>query len=400
MRISKKRASYFIWISIITFFCLKLESVQYLTPFGTLYSEAPIVLAAIMFIYCLCKNKGVSGISLFLLAYYFYLIILTVINNGSVHTALTQICPSVSMILLCEANMRDRPLKFLEAIGTFLLLLIIIDFISILLYPNGLYRTNLYAENWILGYKTQRVNTAIPAIAALSTSSICKKKRITLRTWVMLFISILAAFLSQATGGLVAVILFSLFFFLVYGMGGKEFGQHIILKLLNAKVVLVLVIALNIVISVIQNIQMFEYIIVDLLDKSTTLTGRTIIWTQCLEIIREHPLFGVGYLNSTEFVNLTGISGGTQPHNMILGFLVYSGFIGLTLYAIPLYKSIASIDKANYKISAIFAFSIIINMIIGITSLNNFTAFNFASIIILWYINILQKSCYNLKENI
>lgn len=391
MHISKKRTIKFIWTSILVFFCLRLESVQYLTSFGTIYREIPIVMSVIMFIYCLYKNKGFSIVSAILIFYYIYLVFLTVVNNGVVHTTLTQVCPSITIMLMCEVHMRKDPIEFLKNIGLFLTLLILADFVSILLYPNGLYRSNLYTENWILGYKTQRVNVAIPAISALATSSMLKRNRISFATWVMLGISILSAFLSQAYGGLVALTLFLLFFILVYGIGDKIISQKLILKLLNAKAILIAIVIVNIIISIIQNISMFEFIIVDILDRTTTLTGRTVIWTRCLEIIREHPFFGVGYLNSTQFVSLTGISGGTQPHNMILGFLVYSGFVGLMLYAIPLYKSIASTEKTNYKVSAIFVFCIIINMIIGITSLNNFTAFNYASIVILWNLNIYQS---------
>lgn len=399
MYISRKRTINFIWISIVVFFCLRLESVQYLTSFGAIYREIPIIIAAIMFIYCLYKNKGFSMVSAILIFYYIYLVFLTVVNHGAVHTTLTQVCPSIAIILTCEVYMRKEPIQFLKYIGLFLALLVIVDFVTILLYPNGLYSNNLYTENWILGYKTQRVNVAIPAISALATSSMLKRGRISFATWIMLGISILAAFLSQASGGLVALILFLLFFILTYGVGDRVISQKVILKLLNAKVILTIIVVLNIIISIMQNILMFEFFIVDILDKTTTLTGRTIIWTRCLGIIREHPFFGVGYLNSTQFVNLTNISGGTQPHNMILGFLVYSGFVGLMLYAIPLYKSIASTEKANYKVSAIFVFCIIINMVIGITSLNNFTAFNFASIVILWNLNTFQSRVAKLVES-
>lgn len=391
MYLSKKRMRYFLWISIVTFLCLKLESVQFLTPFGKVYREIPIVLAAVLMLFYVLRFRKFSKISSYFLIYCVYLIIMTVINRGSVHTALIQICPSVCMVLICDINMRDKPINFLEVIGTFLSVLVVFDFLSILLFPNGLFKTSLYTDNWILGYKTQRVNIAIPAIAALATSSILRKGKVSLVTWVILVIGIMSALFSGAIGGLVAMILFALFLFLVYGIGNSINVQIIVSKFLNAKVIFAILIVLNILIAVLQNIELFEFLIIGVLDKSETLTGRTIIWERCLEIIREHPFFGVGYLNSNEFVDLTGILGGTQPHNMILGFLVYSGVVGLGLYAIPLFKSISCTKPSNYRVSSAYVFCIIINMVIGITSLNNFTTFNFASIVILWYVNTLQR---------
>ena len=50
--------------------------------------------------------------------------------------------------------------NFIHVAYIILTILILIDIVTIIMYPEGMYSTELYTTNWFLGYKTGRVRLA------------------------------------------------------------------------------------------------------------------------------------------------------------------------------------------------------------------------------------------------
>lgn len=67
------------------------------------------------------------------------------------------------------------------------------------------------------------------------------------------------------------------------------------------------------------------------------LAGRDEIWEIILPLVKEHPIFGVG---DTGYAFYTNIAFGHErsPHNVILELLCLTGFVGLSIFLIFLYK--------------------------------------------------------------
>lgn len=71
--------------------------------------------------------------------------------------------------------------------------------------------------------------------------------------------------------------------------------------------------------------------------KSGDTAGRTEIWINLFNIIKENPVFGVGHTGYTyETTMIYGVE--VSAHNVILEILCYTGFVGLIVYLTFLYR--------------------------------------------------------------
>lgn len=386
MVISKQKSGFFISCTIVTFFCLRMESIQYLTPFGELYLEIPIVLAVLLVAIEFIKFRSYSNIMLLSLAYFVVIIFSTYINKGNIHLTLINICPALSMCLFSDYCMRTRPHEFARNLGCFLTMLIFLDLSSIFVFPDGMYTNTLYSANWILGFKTQRANIAVTAIALLATESYLKYGKIRLGVWLTAVASILSSYLCESTGGMIGEILEVLF--LITISVGEKFGRKLARFLTLQWTPFLLIIIVDIMITVLNHVAVFEPLIVDTLGKDISFTGRTVIWAESINLFFRNPVIGCGFLDSIRFIQLTGNYGGTQPHNLFLAILVYSGIFGLLLFAVVFFLSVKNCTRKhqhNYNGGYIFRCCIIASLVIGITSMNAYTGFTMASMIILYH---------------
>lgn len=397
MSISKRKIPFYLMCITITFLCLRMESIQYLTPFGMLYLELPILLTVLLILLNVVKYKSFSNIMLVALAYFGVIILSTYLNDGKIHLTLTNICPALCMCLFADYSMRAYPQEYAKCVGYFLSFLILLDLFSIIVYPNGMYSNSLYSANWILGFKTQRANIAIPTIALLATESYLQYNKIKFHVWFIAATSIAALYLCESTAGMVGVVVEIIFFVLAICAKNRCTKTKFIKILLDKWIVTLIIIVIDIMITIFNNVELFKPFIVNTLGKDLSFTGRTVIWASAIILIIKKPIIGSGFLDSVQFINLTGNYGGTQPHNLFLAILVYSGFIGLIIYIYIYVKAIIKSDiKYRNRVNGayIFRYSVIANLIIGITSMNAYTAFNVASMIILYH----YCKIYNLEN--
>ncbi|MBO6145662.1 MAG: O-antigen ligase family protein [Bacilli bacterium] len=109
-------------------------------------------------------------------------------------------------------------------------------------------------------------------------------------------------------------------------------------------------------------------------NKSTTFSGRTLIWQKAINFIKEKPIIGYGYDNeiignSKNYMQLYNLSFPNDTHNGVLYLLLSSGIIGFVTYMFLFVKSlkcglnIISLDKKYFYL---FAY-LISNLIRGIT---------------------------------
>ena len=114
----------------------------------------------------------------------------------------------------------------------------------------------------------------------------------------------------------------------------------------------------------------FSFLIVDILEKDITFTGRIYVCDKALDFISTKPLLGYGN------VNFQYTSSILSTHNMILGILFNVGIIGLIFLLIFLYKSFKNLWKyRRYEVSkfvSIFFFAYFIMMLMESYSLKYF----------------------------
>ena len=106
-----------------------------------------------------------------------------------------------------------------------------------------------------------------------------------------------------------------------------------------------------------------DFIIIHFLHKDLTFTRRIYIWARAIELIRKHPLFGIGaYSSYSQF-----LSGNMHSHQYWLQLLLSGGFLGAALIILLYYIASNNLNKNNVLFGAnIISITIMAYLVCGI----------------------------------
>lgn len=117
----------------------------------------------------------------------------------------------------------------------------------------------------------------------------------------------------------------------------------------------------------------FDFIldfIQNVLQKDTTLTGRSEIFTYSLEILSRHPAIGYGFDNNIIEATLTKIVAAyNTAHNSILQMMIDCGIIGAAVFLISNYVGFIHIYECEDKAISVLFYSIIAMYVGGVVSM-------------------------------
>lgn len=187
--------------------------------------------------------------------------------------------------------------------------------VTMLLFPDGLYRTSVYSLNWLLGYKNTFVESIIPILTVLCLDYFENGKRIDGSFLALWGAGVLSMALSSSATGVICIAVFSAGAWLVWN---KKYPSWLTIS--GAFVVYFLVNHLLITGTL---LELLHGLITEVLNRSATLTGRTSIWRAALSIAAESPLFGTGFVESDAFGLSFHVS---HAHNMILNYRLLGGY--------------------------------------------------------------------------
>ncbi len=257
------------------------------------------------------------------IAYYAELMVSTALNHVSLKDIVLRAASQLSVFLICNyyaAYFRKELIKALLIISE---VLVYLNFIVIIFNKDGLYRTALYWNNWLFGYKNNFFQFFIGFIVAsfLYKGFFKKNIRIICLNLVM-FISVVIV------GSATAMISMLIFYFLALVIQ-KDNGKRInALSLTIANCVLfVLVVLLRVG-------GLFNFVYDTILRKSTAIVMRVRLWDRVLPLISNKYLLGYGYRSSRGMTFLLGAGWATHAHNIVLQVLLEGGVISLLLYII------------------------------------------------------------------
>ena len=354
-----KQNKFFIFL-VFSFIILTIpRSVEEVFPI--LYKIINIikVIVTIFIVYfAIVKKIKFSKLSIGLLIYVVYLGIVTILNKENPIVFLKVYALDLSIAMLVELVFKSEYKdKFIIYFSNYLFALIVLNSSGIIgnlittgkfVNPNNIYllgqdnRFILYIIPTLLGYylRLQKVDEKSTKIKLILTYIIG------LATLIILW----------SVTSFLALLLIGFVICFNYTLEHKKINIDIDVYTITT---VIMVICILIVFFKIQNI--FKDFIINVLHKSMTLSYRTILWDDAIEMLKENPvnmLFGFGYFDTTNtFTNIAKRV--NHLHNIIMDPLFTGGIIGLILYLINLFliqKSIDSIRKRIVKnnISVIF----------------------------------------------
>ena len=345
----KKGISILIFLIILPFFCPSYITVHY-DRIADLFKIGRYVSAAVILIISL-RSLKLSKVGILILLFCSILSVNTLINKGDIPTLINEVLPIFSLVLLTEYYLRNN---FKLYIKTFLFLfeiLVVINFITMILHPEGLYTTSLYTlnlqivtgytENWFLGYRNIHILIILPTLVFSFLYSYMDGEKIKLRTKLLIIISTISVLMGMSATTIIGT---SIFLILVLF---KDYFIRFTKMNIKTFIIIVVTMFLGIVIFRVQNF--LTFFITGIFDRSMTFTGRTYIWDNVMESIKNSPLFGYGIEHRVDRVLRATRVVAYHAHNAFLEILFRGGIVLLTSFSLIIFNSAKSLlmEKNN-----------------------------------------------------
>lgn len=339
---------------LIPFF--KPDYFNYYGNYGQIYKYA-IIFSTLIALFMYLKKKKISKIIILISIFLSIFMISDAINSNDLSNSLDLVIETLGLCVLTDFGIKNDKKNFLKSFEIVLSILVYLNFISLFLYPNGMYvNNNGFSMNWILGYKNRHILYIIPAILLSYLNN--NQNKLSLRTILLLiagFVSTIKVWSGTALIGMALILIFFAFKWLFS------------IKIFNIKnyVIVYIIVFFWIIVFRIQNL--FDWLIVDILSKDLTFTGRIYIWDKATQMINQKPIFGYG--NQTLKYSATIYT----THNQILEILFKTGFVGLISYLSIIISSCKNLYKYRKTFESKFiSLIILIYFIMMIAEYYNF----------------------------
>lgn len=374
--VKKKYIQCIFWI-VLFFPFVKPSYIGEIEKLDTLIDVLRLCSLGIIFLIIL-RKPNISKVSLLLIAFVLTNIFSTQIQSGNIIGSINYALLGIGSFLLVDIIIRQDSDNVFSVFLPIFEFLIYINLFTIIKYPNGLYTleqiTGWKSEmTWFLGLRNGMSQWILIAayLGVLYLYSNGMKIKTILRTGLLLTACLLSVILvnnatsstsSQGTsaGGLVAgCILYVLYFFIPTKIKTSGLISFYNAIQLNAAIFLLFIIFR------LQNL--FSWFIEGVLNKDLTFTGRTNIWDNALLLLRESPIFGLGFDPPAVMANKLGnIAAVFTTHNTFIDILYHGGLIAIILLLLSLYLIHKNMKQYyNTKISSLISYTVCVFFIMA-----------------------------------
>lgn len=327
----------------------------------TAWKVLSALILVFLYIRRLAGRKPVAAHILPMAVIVFMLLFSTLVNAGSLERYFVVWGGFFAVSLLVETQILERPLQLLLALKIVLGLIVLINFATVLMKPDGLW-SNETENFWFLGHRN---NFGTPLIAALVVGAaydFISRRRLSISTLIIAVASFFSVVITWSASSVVAVVLAIVATLLVFFGKGFRTPKPFLL--------LALYVLADIGIVVFRIQEVAAEFLGSVLDRSADLTGRTRIWDIVFDMIRESPFWGHG-VQRAENNGLTIYDPNfVHAHNGELDILMQGGLFTFIPFAILVCLAARKAAR-NYRNPAvqILFIGLILVMVRGITGL-------------------------------
>lgn len=379
--------------------CCDIAYINHLNNFSSLLLCLRLILIAVF-----CLNiilKKITDLSkIFVLINILFLLfwVNSLLRTTSISYYMLQILSKPYLIGLYIQNNFNNNFKIKNILHVWkkvLLILCVIDFITIIIFPNGMYVEKNYSLNWFLGYKSARLVYSWPLLLITSYLDFCEikdgQKYLSKSTFLSFSVCIFSAFRSHATGASTALMLYAGFIYLLKIKNDRTSGFKLY-RIYNSKnVILCSGIIYSLVMSIDSNIYI-QNMVTAIFNKSITLSNRTYIWKNCFRFFSQSPIWGKGIYTPLEYISISKYYLGTNAHNYLLTILISGGVIALIIYLYMFKVSMTRRTRIYTRQEISLIASVIVFLIVGATSSAlAFSPFAFLPFILIEHEKIMKR---------
>lgn len=355
----------------------------------TLYYYMRVLVVIIVLILSIFDKKVKwSNPTLYLMFLMFFCLLLSTLMNYSIslRNGLVSVLYSeltlIGIVILFNYMINRNAVNFIRALLLIYELLLIVNFLSILVAPNGLYNTgSSYRHYWLLGHQNQIVLYSIPgmAVSLFYSKYVIKSKFLSIRTLGLVTVVFLTILLVWSATGIVGYFVFAGIILL-----GHFKKLHIDLKwgLLGSFLIMIFFVILG-------QQDVFKSFVENVLRRDLTFSNRVMIWSLALALIVRRPWMGYGV--ESYQATMLRFNGLYTPHNRYL-YLVYRGGIVLAvLFLIIIVVASVKIKKNTDTALSVFISGCIFSFLIMMNFESFASAVFYVPIILALYLDEFVK---------
>lgn len=265
--------------------------------------------------------------------------ILSSLINGTSYTDWGSTLNVFGISIFTYLALRQSTKAFFKGGSLLLGSYVVINTLTVFLFPNGMYASSMYTMNFFLSYRTAWfVFYLEAAFLCLLNNELYPSKEA--KSWLVFVL--VCEYLSMikvwtATG----LLCITLGLLLVYLWKKKRIPSFSVKAIILVEMVLCAIIVLF------HMQEKFSFLIVGLLKKDITFSQRVRIWNNALNAVLKSPWIGYGAMNTSRAVNILGY-GVNHAHCYYLNTALYYGIIGLGLGLYTIYYAFSG--QATNKI--------------------------------------------------
>lgn len=322
------------------------------------YTEYAI--GIISFILLIFLNKGIrfSEISIMMIAFYGYMMVLSIIKNADIITVTKQTVIITYTVVLFDLCRKELDSLF-AALQGLLGFLIFFNIISMIVIPEGM--SQIIAPEGVaiinfMGHDNSHILYLMPCfvVSEIKIISYRKKRQSTIVRGRILQGLVLINILMIQVGSTTVWILTLLFVYIILNF-------EVIKKAFSPIVFMMIPAVLNFSLVIMgTQINWIVYLAQVVLNKNATFTGRIYAWRNALNVIRESIGFGHGFYGNETMPKLIEYQ---QAHNLLLQLLIIGGIVLAIYFVYIIYKIIKKAYVADNKL-ALFSRAVLFSYLI------------------------------------
>lgn len=358
-----------------------LKAIENIFVYGKIFIALIVLGESIIQTLTTCKIK-INNYLIRILLFELSIVLITIYKKGAIFRSIIDLVTIFTFSLFIIKIFFKNKRILLEAIKNVLFLIVVIQFFTEIIFPNGmpadLYKNNDMNRLFFATLDNGTTSLVCSTIAVLFLSKNDDKRKVIL--YMQILICIVTVILSASKTGIFC----SLVLVLVYYLA----------KIKDLKILDKWYVWLTIYFIIWGALISGNGIIYNLLFNMTGkagFTGRNFLWENAIEMIKESPIIGYGR-QEVDYLSVWG--GYYSSHNMMLEMLLQGGIVALTfwwLMQIEVFRN--SNEISNYKNRRIVFFTIFVLLIALLMESKVHSVYLYLFTTVYWCM-----SNYNLKE--
>lgn len=352
-------------VTVLLLFLLKPAYFSSINILDTIYTWGSY-LCTLILLFLVVYSKRITTPIKWIVAFYGTILFSTIYSHGNVLNFMKSNFSSLAMCLLFALWLEKSPETLIDCFSV-LEIFVYINLLTIIVFPNGMYKIGTYSQCWLLGYKNPQIRTILPILCMSMIRSYWKSSKLSFQAICLMTASALTFTLINSATSLVGIALF-LGLFLLVNKKKAELPKFV--TLLNG---LYVTIVSFVIIVILQKQYLFSNIIQNWLERDLTFTTRVNIWSKSLPLIKEKLWLGYGHLTYEQYVYLYNSMYASHPHNYFLYLIISGGILLLAVTFIGFLLANKQLKKTSSTATGkIILFALYSFLVMGLTeSLTN-----------------------------